>query len=842
MGYIYLPGSIVPSPEQEPFRSCVDSAPADGTTYHNASDIISLDGWALTTYGNGEGVTCINLCINGADRVGCERHQRKEVADTFPDYPNGVNSGFRVSFRADLLTPGANTLSFRAYATNTNRNDILIGDFGSYTVYYTPGEVPMGYVDVAKGGKGSIEVAGWSFDRDDISKQVTVQVYADGPMGTGKLLASFPADNYYSGVDKVYGCGEYHGFEKVITTDLVGSHTLYFYGLDINGENHGMIGSRTVNVEKNEVPMGWVDVAEGRKGSIEVAGWSFDRDDISKQVTVQVYADGPMGTGKLLASFPADNYYDGVDRAHGCGKYHGFEKVIATDLVGSHTLYFYGLDLNGENHGMIGSRTVNIEKNEVPMGWVDVAKGGTDCIEVAGWSFDRDDISKQVTVQVYADGPMGTGKLLASFPADNYYDGVDQAHGCGKYHGFEKVITTDLAGSHTLYFYGLDLDGDSHGMIGSRTVEIRRGSAPQGELDSVESEKPGTVMVYGWAVDMDDKSAPVDIHVYIGGDAGSGARCQIIKADRERPDVEEAISGIGKNHGFRHELPTDLTSPQEVYVYAIDRGSRQGNVLLGHKSVTIGEPKEEPHIHEYTEEIIKPATCASPGEKKYTCACGGSYIEAIDRLPHTVVEDRGQEATCDRDGLTEGSHCSVCGEIITAQQIIERLNHRNTAIRGQKDATCVSTGYTGDTYCEDCGAKLADGEYTKRLEHTIGEEAVLKKATESEAGIIIYTCEVCNMMGFRIVPAIGAEQLKEDQSHNHEYIVETVKAPTYNSPGEEVHVCACGEYFAMPIQMGGTQEAKYKITYHLDGGVNDALNPQEYTQFMRLIGCVLNVV
>ena len=42
---------------------------------------------------------------------------------------------------------------------------------------------------------------------------------------------------------------------------------------------------------------------------------------------------------------------------------------------------------------------------------------------------------------------------------------------------------------------------------------------------------------------------------------------------------------------------------------------------------------------------------------------------------HTVVKDPAVEATCQKTGLTEGSHCSVCGATITPQQVIPISEH-----------------------------------------------------------------------------------------------------------------------------------------------------------------------
>ena len=49
--------------------------------------------------------------------------------------------------------------------------------------------------------------------------------------------------------------------------------------------------------------------------------------------------------------------------------------------------------------------------------------------------------------------------------------------------------------------------------------------------------------------------------------------------------------------------------------------------------------------------------------------------EVVPAAAHTVVIDEAVSATCTRDGLTEGKHCSVCGTVLTAQEEVPAKGH-----------------------------------------------------------------------------------------------------------------------------------------------------------------------
>lgn len=69
---------------------------------------------------------------------------------------------------------------------------------------------------------------------------------------------------------------------------------------------------------------------------------------------------------------------------------------------------------------------------------------------------------------------------------------------------------------------------------------------------------------------------------------------------------------------------------------------------------------------------------------------------------NNVITDNAVSATCTQTGLTKGSHCADCGEVLSEQQLVPMKQHNFVAKSG-KGATCQSTGLTEGSYCKDCG-------------------------------------------------------------------------------------------------------------------------------------------
>ena len=77
--------------------------------------------------------------------------------------------------------------------------------------------------------------------------------------------------------------------------------------------------------------------------------------------------------------------------------------------------------------------------------------------------------------------------------------------------------------------------------------------------------------------------------------------------------------------------------------------------------------------HEYGDfEILKNPTCTEKGQKGKICKKCGKITEKadIDATGHAPVTDPAVAPTETTDGLTEGSHCGVCGVVLQAQEVI----------------------------------------------------------------------------------------------------------------------------------------------------------------------------
>lgn len=80
--------------------------------------------------------------------------------------------------------------------------------------------------------------------------------------------------------------------------------------------------------------------------------------------------------------------------------------------------------------------------------------------------------------------------------------------------------------------------------------------------------------------------------------------------------------------------------------------------------------------HNYVDCELKAATCTGKGQRGKVCTKCGKTKDKYDTDPlgHVEVIDPAVEPTETSTGLTEGSHCSRCGAVLTAQKTVSMLD------------------------------------------------------------------------------------------------------------------------------------------------------------------------
>ncbi len=151
--------------------------------------------------------------------------------------------------------------------------------------------------------------------------------------------------------------------------------------------------------------------------------------------------------------------------------------------------------------------------------------------------------------------------------------------------------------------------------------------------------------------------------------------------------------------------------------------------------------------------VTKAPTCVKDGVKTFTCVvCKETKTEPVKATDHKPVTDKAVPATCTKDGKTEGSHCSVCGEVLTAQKTVKATGHQWDNGKITTAPTCVEDGVKTFT-CTVCGQQKTE-KAAATGEHAFSEWTVTKEATADEEGEESRLCAVCLTKETRAIPKL----------------------------------------------------------------------------------------
>ena len=97
-------------------------------------------------------------------------------------------------------------------------------------------EKPEGLVESYKRCDGGFTIKGWSYDKNDISKAITIQIYIGGDRGNQEAeIHTITANKLRTDIGDTYDCGNYHGFEDTIYTNKSGQQVINIYAINIGG-------------------------------------------------------------------------------------------------------------------------------------------------------------------------------------------------------------------------------------------------------------------------------------------------------------------------------------------------------------------------------------------------------------------------------------------------------------------------------------------------------------------------------------------------------------------------------------------------------------------------------
>ena len=244
-------------------------------------------------------------------------------------------------------------------------------------------------------------------------------------------------------------------------------------------------------------------------------------------------------------------------------------------------------------------------------------------------------------------------------------------------------------------------------------------------------------------------------------------------------EIEEVLA-----HHIAEVVPGYAPTCTETGLTEGSKCSVCGEILVKQEVITATHKWE-------TVKVVIEATCTTEGKEDVRCTAEGCGVTSTIITPakgHTEVIDPAVAKTCDKDGLTEGKHCSVCKAVLVKQEVVPASHEWSAAPCTSITAKCTECGKTNDALLEHnwsdatCSAP-ATCSYCKRtkgsaLPHTevIDEEIpAMCAVTGLTAG---KHCSVCGYVIAKqeLIPALG---------HNME--AHEAKKPTFTSVGWEAY-------------------------------------------------------
>lgn len=216
-----------------------------------------------------------------------------------------------------------------------------------------------------------------------------------------------------------------------------------------------------------------------------------------------------------------------------------------------------------------------------------------------------------------------------------------------------------------------------------------------------------------------------------------------------------------------------------------------------------------PKTNEY---VIKCVVTDSKGNSVTSSKYYTIEGETICEHAQTIIKNK-KDATCIEAGYTGDTYCATCDALLKSGEAIKALGHNFTGtVTNKEEATCTEAGYTGDTSCVNC-SQIKSGEVIPAKGHEWDEGEVITEPTETETGLIEYTCEECGETKEEVLPITGdvleVGDVVSDEDSNATYRV--TKNNTKNREVEYVVSDIKGKKVEIPESIT-INDQEYKVT------------------------------
>ena len=432
------------------------------------------------------------------------------------------------------------------------------------------------------------------------------------------------------------------------------------------------------------------------------------------------------------------------------------------------------------------------EVNHNPCGSIEAIEETPEGVRLSGWVFDPDAPRESAEVHVYIGGPAGSSqahnvyKLIAN---QERADVGKKYPNAGNYHGYSGIIP--ITGTEYIYIYFFNIGKGENVFLGSPQVTAKSDNPvgenhnPCGSIEAIE-ETPEGVHLSGWVFDPDAPRESAEVHVYVGGPAGSSQAHNVYKliANQERADVGKKYPNAGNYHGYSGIIP--ITGTEYIYIYFFNIGKGE-NVFLGSPQVTGRQHNPVGEIESVTPTCdgVRITGWGMDGDALSECVDVHIYIAKPGKEPYRVYQVAADVMRADlakKFSIAGGKHgIDVSFELFGTEDIyvylinkgegahtlfklsnISAAGHSTASqLKNKKAATCTSEGYSGDQYCSKCNKILQKGQVIPKINHSWDEGKITKAATCAVAGVKTYTCTKCKTVKTEAIPATGKHQNTE---------------------------------------------------------------------------------